>query len=93
MELAFSQLIFRAMYLLKFLSSFEMKNSETNKNAKNIKKAKKIIMKQLKESIMNDENVNKDIEESARKDKNSEVAAEVVKETEKIIKSNKCNIL
>lgn len=50
-------------------------------------------MKQLKESIMNDENVNKDIEESARKDKNSEVAAEVVKETEKIIKSNKCNIL
>ena len=50
-------------------------------------------MKQLKESIMNDENVNKDIEESARKDKNSEVAAEVVKETEKIIKSYKCNIL
>ena len=27
---------------------------------------------------MNDGNVNKDIEESARKDKNSEVAAEVV---------------
>ena len=43
-------------------------------------------MKQLKELILSDENVNKDIKESTRNVKNFK---EVVKEMEKIIKSNK----
>ena len=43
-------------------------------------------MKQLKESILSDENVNKDIKESTRNVKNFK---EVVKEMEKIIMSNK----
>ena len=42
---------------------------------------------------MNDENVNKNIEESARKVNNSKEATNVVKEMRKIIKSNKCSIL
>ena len=42
---------------------------------------------------MSDENVNTDIEESARKIQNSEEVAEGVKEMKKIIKSNKCNNL
>ena len=50
-------------------------------------------MKQLKESIMSDENVNKDIEESAWNVKNSDEVEAVVKEMEKIIKSNKCSML
>ena len=41
-------------------------------------------MKQLKELIMSDENVNKDIEESVRNVKNSVEVAEVVKEMEKM---------
>ena len=44
-----------------------MKNFETKATSKEIKKTKEEIMKQLKESIMNDENVNKYIQESARK--------------------------
>ena len=40
-------------------------------------------MKQLKESIMSDENVNKDIEESAWNVKNLDEAEAVVKEMEK----------
>ena len=51
------------------------------------------IKKQLEESIMSDKNVNTDIEESARKIKNSDEAAVVVQEMEKIIKSNKCIFL
>ena len=50
-------------------------------------------MKQLKESIMSDENVNKDVEESAGNVKYSDEAAEFVKEMEKVIKSNECSIL
>ena len=41
-------------------------------------------MKQLKELIMSDENVNKDIEELVRNVKNSVEVAEVVKEMEKM---------
>ena len=41
-------------------------------------------MKQLKELIMSDENLNKDIEESVRNVKNSVEVAEVVKEMEKM---------
>ena len=42
---------------------------------------------------MSDENVNKDNKESARNVKNSDEVVELVKEMEKIIKSNKCSIL
>ena len=59
-----------------------MKNVETEANSKKIKMAKEEIMKQLKESPMSEENVNKDNEEP-----------EVVKEMDKIIESNKCSIL
>ena len=70
-----------------------MKNFETKATSKEIKKTKEEIMKQLKESIMNDENVNKYIQKSARKVKNSKEGAEFVKEMEKTIESNKCSIL
>lgn len=42
---------------------------------------------------MSDKNVNTDTEESVRKVKNSDEAAAVVQEMEKIIKSNKCIFL
>ena len=42
---------------------------------------------------MSNKNVNQDIEESARKVKNLEKVAEVVKEMEKVIKSNKFSLL
>ena len=64
-----------------------MKNFETEETSKKIKKTNEEIMKQPKESIMSDENVNKDIEESARKVKNSKEVVEVVEEMEKIIKT------
>ena len=52
------------------------------------------MKKQVEDLIMSDRNLNTDIEESAKKVQNSqEVAEDVVKEMEKIIKSNKCNIL
>ena len=50
-------------------------------------------MKQLTESIMNNKNIKKDIEESTRKIKTSEEAQDVVKEMEKILKSKDCDIL
>ena len=58
-----------------------------------MKKTKAEINKKPGESIMSDKNANTDIEELPRKVQNSKEAAEVVKEMEKIIKSNKCNIL
>ena len=71
-----------------------MKNFETEETSKKIKKTKEEIMKQLKELITSDENVNKDIKGSVRKVKNFVAeAAEIVKEMEKVIKSNKCSIL
>ena len=65
-----------------------MKNSEIDKTTKAEMK------KQVEDLITSDRNLNTDIEESAKKVQNSqEVAEDVVKEMEKIIKSNKCNIL
>ena len=70
-----------------------MKNFETEETTKKIKKTKEEIMKQLKESIMSEENLRRDIKESTRKVKNSDEVAEVVKEMEKTLKSYKCSIL
>lgn len=65
-----------------------MKNSEIDKTTKAEMK------KQVEDLIMSDRNLNTYIEESAKKVQNSqEVAEDVVKEMEKIIKSNKYNIL
>ena len=64
-----------------------MKNFEMEKTTKAEMK------KQVESSIMSNKNLNKNIIESARKFQNSEEVAEVVKEMQKIIKSNKCNIL
>ena len=65
-----------------------MKNSEIDKTTKAEMK------KQVEDLIMSDRNLNTDIEESAKKVQNSqEVAEDVVKEMEKIIKSNKWNII
>lgn len=64
-----------------------MKNFEMEKTTKAEMK------KQVESSIMSDKNLNTNIIESARKFQNSEEVAEVVKEMQKIIKSNKCNIL
>ena len=65
-----------------------MRNSEIDKTTKAEMK------KQVEDSIMSDRNLNRDIKDSAEKVQNSqEVAEDVVKELEKIVKSNKCNIL
>ena len=50
-------------------------------------------MKHLKESIMSDEIVNQDIENTAKNVKTSEEAMEVIKEMEKKFRSNKFSIL
>ena len=55
-----------------------MKNSETEKTLKKIKKTKEEIMKQLKESIMSGEIVNLDIKETTRKVKNSDEPTSLV---------------
>ena len=47
----------------------------------------------MKQFIMINEIVNEDIEETAKNVKSSEEAGEVINKMEKIIKSNKCNIL
>ena len=70
-----------------------MKNFETEETTKKIKKTKEKIMKQIKESIMSEENVRRDIKESTRNVKNSDEVAEVAKEMEKTLKSYKCSIL
>ena len=70
-----------------------MKNFETEETTKKIKKTKEKIMKQIKESIMSEENVRRDIKESTRNVKNSDEVTEVVKEMEKTLKSYKCSIL
>ena len=54
-----------------------MKNFETKAASKKIKKTKKEIIKQLKELIMSDGNINKDIEESVRNVNNSDEATKV----------------
>ena len=50
-------------------------------------------MKQVKESIMVDEIANKDIGNTAKNAKSSEEAMEIVKEMEKVTRSNKYCIL
>ena len=66
---------------------------QTEETTKKIKKTKEKIMKQLKESIMSEENLRRDIKESTRNVKNSDEVAEVAKEMEKTLKSYKCSIL
>ena len=51
-----------------------MKNVETEAASKKIKKTKEEIIKQLKELIMSDGNISKDIEESVRNINNSDEA-------------------
>ena len=63
-----------------------MKNVETEAISKKMKMTEEEIIKQLKEWIISNENVNKDIEESARKVKNSEEVAEVSKIWRKLLK-------
>ena len=70
-----------------------MKNFEIDETIIKIKKTKIEIKKQLEELIMSDKIVNTDIEQMAREVQNSKEAAAAVQEMEKIIKSNKCNIL
>ena len=50
-------------------------------------------MKHVKESIMIDKIANQDIENTAKCVKSSEEAVEVVKEMERITRSNKCSNL
>ena len=54
-----------------------MKNVETEAASKKIKKTKEEIIKQLKELIMSDGSLNKDIEESVRNVNNSDEATKV----------------
>ena len=69
-----------------------MKNLD-QEATKKIRKTKEEVKKQLEESTISDENENTDKEETASKFKNSEKAAAVIQEMEKIIKSKKSNIV
>ena len=60
---------------------------------KRIRKTKKEILKKMKDSIMIEETVNEDIEKTAKSVKSPDEAVEKVNNMEKVIKSNKCNIL
>ena len=70
-----------------------MKNLEVDGNVKKLKKTKEEIKKQLEESIMSDDNMNIDMQKSARKVKSSEEAAAVIQEMGKIIRSKRSNML
>ena len=70
-----------------------MKNLEVDGNVKKLKMTKEEINNQLEESIMRDDNMNIDMQKSARKVKNSEEAAAVIQEMGKIIRSKRSNML
>lgn len=70
-----------------------MKNLEVDGNVKKLKKTKEEINNQLEESIMCDDNMNMDMQKSARKVKSSEEAAAVIQEMGKIIRSKRSNML
>lgn len=70
-----------------------MKNLEVDGNVKKLKKTKEEINNQLQESIMRDDNMNIDMQKSARKVKSSEEAAAVIQEMGKIIRSKRSNML
>ena len=70
-----------------------MKNLEVDGNVKKLKKTKEEIKKQPEESIMSDDNMNIDMQKSARKVKSSEEAAAVIQEMGKIIRSKRSNML
>ena len=70
-----------------------MKNLEVDGNVKKLKKTKEEIKKQLEESIMSDDNMNIDMQKSARKVKSSEEAAAVIQEMGKIIRNKRSNML
>ena len=79
------------MCLLYFLFSNlgeEFKSWRNNQENK-----KKEIKKQLEKSIISDGNENTDIKKKASKVKNSEEAAAVIQEMEKIITNKNSNIL
>ena len=70
-----------------------MKNLEVDGNVKKLKKTKEEIKKQPEESIMSNDNMNIDMQKSARKVKSSEEAAAVIQEMGKIIRSKGSNML
>ena len=70
-----------------------MKNLEVDGNVKKLKKTKEEIKKQPEESIMSNDNMNIDMQKSARKVKSSEEAATVIQEMGKIIRSKGSNML
>ena len=70
-----------------------MKNLEVDGNVKKLKKTKEEIKKQPEESIMSNDNVNIDMQKSARKVKSSEEAAAVIQKMGKIIRSKGSNML
>lgn len=70
-----------------------MKNLEVDGNVKKLKMTKEEINNQLEESIMRDDNMNIDMQKSARKVKSSEEAAAVIQEMGKIIRSKRSNML
>lgn len=70
-----------------------MKNLEVDGNVKKLKKTKEEIKKQPEESIMSNDNMNINMQKSARKVKSSEEAAAVIQEIGKIIRSKGSNML
>ena len=79
------------MYLLYFL--FSNLGEEFRSWQNNQENKKKEIKKQLEKSIISDGNENTDIKKKASKVKNSEEAAAVIQEMEKIITNKNSNIL
>ena len=81
------------MYLLIFVF-FELKNLETEKTKKRIRKTKEKILEKVKESIMIEEIVETKISKKTAKNvKSPEQAVEAVNNIEKLLKVKNINVM
>ena len=81
------------MYLLIFVF-FELKNLETEKTKKRIRKTKEKILEKVKESIMIEEIVETKISKKTAKNvKSPEQAVEAVNNMEKLLKVKNINVM
>ena len=75
------------------LESIVLKNLETDKTNRRIRKTKEDILRKVKDSIMIEEIVNKDIEKTSICIKSPGEAVQAVNNMEKNIRTKKSNIL
>ena len=84
---------FGCKFTLLPLESIVLKNLETDKTNRRIRKTKEDILRKVKDSIMIEEIVNKDIEKTSICIKSPDEAVQAVNNMEKNIRTKKSNIL